>query len=105
MRAARPAYLHQSRISLTGSQGVPFVTYSVNPFSRAAESRRQVEKTASVLNNFLCKPTGGRKGTKSYQGALAATTAQYVAMDDLLDAPEIGQGKHQKVGAVLDVSC
>eukprot|EP00038_Savillea_parva_P028033 m.62862 g.62862 ORF g.62862 m.62862 type:complete len:417 (-) comp8117_c0_seq2:35-1285(-) len=110
IRAARPAYLHQSRISLTGLAGVPFFTYSVHPFSRAAETRRrQEEKTyaegvglglvgplRATAGTRRKKKRGGRKGTRSYEAALEKTAAR-VVMDDILDAPEIGQGKHQKV--------
>eukprot|EP00037_Helgoeca_nana_P020521 m.203941 g.203941 ORF g.203941 m.203941 type:complete len:448 (-) comp25297_c0_seq1:423-1766(-) len=107
MRAAKPAYLHQSRISLTGASGTPFITYSLNPFSTAAESRRRQDKRTATVGQALVGPVvpiggrgkrGGRKGTQSYYDALGSSATRYAAMDDdLLDAPEIGQGKHQKV--------
>jgi hypothetical protein len=107
MRAAKPAYLHQSRISLTGASGTPFITYSLNPFSTAAESRRRQDERTATVGQALVGPVvpiggrgkrGGRKGTQSYYDALGSSATRYAAMDDdLLDAPEIGQGKHQKV--------
>jgi hypothetical protein len=76
--------------------------YSVNPFSRASASRRGQDKRTKETEELLITPTrsrgrGASKGTRSYEAALKSSAVRYAQIDDLLDEPQMGQGKHQKV--------